>query len=188
MLIYWTISYRFWLLVIIDGLHFLSKELEWDLQCCKKNKLKVNSNNEPLVCMYIKPLREPSLRVSVSALCSVQLHTWSDAVSNKVRPPLMWCPTQRLLPPSRQYSNSLLDLPLQSSATQHRETLNLGPRQALLNAHSPPLGSEVLAGWVYISHGGLHISPPQPLQHHTYPPQGTGGLLGIGISAFCCWL
>ena len=33
-----------------------------------------------------------------------------------------------------------------------------------------------------------HI-PPSPslaLQHHTYPPQVTGGLLGIGISAFSC--
>lgn len=70
--------------------------------------------------------------------CSVQLYTWTDAVSNKVGPPLIWCSTQRLLPRSRQYSNSLLDLPLQSSATLRRETLNLGPRQALLNTHSPP--------------------------------------------------
>ena len=102
------------------------------------------------------------LRVSVSALCSVQLHTWTDAASNKVRLPLIWCPTQRLLLPSRQYSNSLLDQPLQSSATLCRETLNLGPRQALLNTHSTPLGTEVVAGWVHISHGSLHISPPQP--------------------------
>lgn len=91
----------------------------------------------------------------MSALCAVQLHTWTHTVSNKVRPPLIWCPTQRLLPPRRQYSNSLLNLPLQSWTTLHWETLNLGPQ---IGSWKPP-GSEVVAGRVHVSHGSLHISP-----------------------------
>lgn len=122
------------------------------------------------------------LRVSVCALCSVHLHTWPDAVSNKEGLSLMWCPTQRLLPLSRQYSNSLPGLPLQRCATLCRETLNSGPRQAFLNTHSPP--GQWGVGW---------MSPHKSrwpgllsLWHHTYTPQATGGLLGIGISALCC--
>ncbi len=135
--------------------------------------------------MCVRTVTWSFLRVSMPALCSVQLHTWTDAVSNKDGPPLIWCPTQRLLPLSRQYSNSLLDLLLQSSATLHRETLNLGPRQALLNTHSPPGHWGV--GWMspHKSRWPAHIPSLAP-QHHTYPPQVTGGLLGIGISAFSC--
>lgn len=122
------------------------------------------------------------LRVSVCALWSVHLHTWPDAISNKEGLSLMWCPTQGLLPLSRQYSNSLLGLPLQRCATLCRETLNSDPRQALLNTHSPP--GQWGVGW---------MSPHKSrwpgllsLRHHTYNPQATGGLLGIGISALSC--
>lgn len=94
----------------------------------------------------------------------------------------MWCPTQRLLPLSRQYSNSLLGLHLQRCATLCRETLNSGPRQALLNTHSPP--GQWGVGWMS-PHKSRWPGLPS-LRHHTYTPQVTGGLLGIGISALSC--
>lgn len=108
----------------------------------------------------------------MSALHAVHLHTWPHAASNKVRPALIWCPTQRLHPPSRQYSNSLLDLPLQSWATLRWETLNLGPRQAPLNTHSPP--GQWGGGWMSPckSRWPAHISTSAPQHRHTYPPPG----------------
>lgn len=122
------------------------------------------------------------LRVSMCAPCSVHLHTWPDAVSNKEGLSLMWCPTQRLLPLSRQYSNSLLGLPLQRCAALCRETLNSGSRQALLNTHSPP--GQWGVGWM--SPNKSRWPGLLSLWHHTYAPQVTGGLLGIGISALSC--
>lgn len=122
------------------------------------------------------------LRVSMCAPCSVHLHTWPDAVSNKEGLSLMWCPTQRLLPLSRQYSNSLLGLPLQRCAALCWETLNSGSRQALLNTHSPP--GQWGVGWM--SPNKSRWPGLLSLWHHTYAPQVTGGLLGIGISALSC--
>lgn len=79
------------------------------------------------------------------------------------------------------------------------ETRNEKASRQALYTPTHPLGTEVCAGWVHISHGGLHTPPsapsPPPLpppphiapQHHAYGPQVTGGLLrAVVFSAFLC--